>query len=118
MVTPVKSLAVHYRELDQLPPCPYPMLKIKWEETFVGSHLKPWKSLEEDKNPHAEGFVIVYIAWEGSASIMVPACWDLCKVSVQYYREEHVVLISGNRNEPTTEVAAVMGRWGKASKRM
>lgn len=64
--------------------------------------------------------VTVGTAWEGSAPVMVPACWDLCEVAVRdsHCPEEHVALISGRRNEPATEVAAVMGGWGRAWKRM
>lgn len=57
---------------------------------------------------------------KGLPLIMVSACWDLCEVTVRdsHCPEEHVVLLSGIRNEPTTEVAAVMGGWGKAWKKM
>lgn len=50
--------------------------------------------------------VTVGTAQEGSALITVPACWDLCKVTVRdnHCPEEHVVLVS------VAEVAAVMGK--------
>lgn len=90
----------------------------------MGSQLRPWRTLEEDKNPPAEGFCpsLSLLAQQGKGLplIVVPACWDLCKVTVRdsHCPEEHVVLVSGSRNEAATEAAAVMGGWGGAWKRM
>lgn len=63
-------------QLDQLPPCTHPVLKTKWEERFVGSHLRPWQSLEEDKNLPAEGFcnLLSLLAQHGKG---LPWSWSL-----------------------------------------